>query len=77
MKAGNNQDFGMSMNDAEIYALGRMYEFGITVEQDHRKAAELYIEAAEMGNEQAKNVFFFDFDQKPRDRKSTRLNSSH
>ena len=36
MKAGNNQDFGMSMNDAEIYALGRMYEFGITVEQDHR-----------------------------------------
>ena len=66
MKAGNNQDFGMSMTDAEIYALGRMYEFGITVEQDHRKAAELYIEAAEMGNEQAKNVFFFDFDQKPR-----------
>ena len=65
MKAGNNQDFGMNMsNDAETYALGRMYEFGITVEQDHHRAAELYIKAAEMGNEQAKNVFFFDFDVK-------------
>ena len=52
------------LSSDELYDLGRMYEFGKGVEEDHHKAAELYIKAAGMGYKKAKDIFFFDFDKK-------------
>lgn len=53
-----------NLDSYEMYTLARMYEHGTMVERDLHKAAELYILAAKNGSENAKKIFFFDFDEK-------------